>query len=109
MVRCFPLHIERVIDNLLNNASNAFLKKEENFLFGAIVRTHGRGGDQEYGSDLRRRKRSIYSWRRQREGLHISTRLIKNMKGVMSVESREGQTTFSVMLPLIEPKDAEDH
>jgi nitrogen-specific signal transduction histidine kinase len=27
--------------------------------------------------------------------------LVKNMRGTMSVESREGQTTFSVMLPLV--------
>jgi len=25
------------------------------------------------------------------------------------VESTEGQTTFCIMLPLVEPKDAEDH
>jgi nitrogen-specific signal transduction histidine kinase len=29
--------------------------------------------------------------------------LVKNMRGIMSVESREGQTTFSIMLPLVEP------
>ena len=41
-------------------------------------------------------------------GLHISTRLIKNMEGVLSVESGGGRTTFCVMLPLVEPNDAKD-
>jgi nitrogen-specific signal transduction histidine kinase len=35
-------------------------------------------------------------------GLHITTRLIKHMGGRLEVESKEGQTTFHVLLPLIE-------
>jgi len=109
-VRCFPLHIERVIDNLLNNASNAIpeeggelsIRSYRKDTWG-VVEVNNTGQISEEEKD-----RFILEEGRGR-GLHTSTRLIKNMKGVMSVESREGQTTFSVMLPLVEPKDAEDH
>jgi signal transduction histidine kinase len=36
-------------------------------------------------------------------GLHTCARLVKNMTGTMSVEPEEGQTTFCIMLPLVEP------
>ena len=109
-VRCFPLHIERVIDNLLNNASNAIpeeggelsIRSYRKDTWG-VVEINNTGQISEEEKD-----RFILGEGRGR-GLHISTRLTKNMKGVMSVESREGQTTFCIMLPLVELKDAEDH
>ncbi len=108
-VRCPPLHIERVIDNLLNNASNAIpaeggelsLRSYRKDTWAVVeINNTGQISDEE-------RERFTFGEGRGR-GLHISTRLIKNMKGVMSVESGEGQTTFCFMLPLVEPNDAED-
>jgi signal transduction histidine kinase len=103
------LHIERVIDNLLNNASNAIPAEGGELSIRsyskdkwAVVEINNTGqiSDEE-------RERFTLGEGRGR-GLHISTRLIRNMKGVLSVESGEGQTTFYVMLPLVEPNDAED-
>ena len=34
-------------------------------------------------------------------GLHITTRLVKQMKGKMEMGSEKGQTTFRVMFPLV--------
>jgi signal transduction histidine kinase len=34
-------------------------------------------------------------------GLHITIRLVKLMGGKMEMESKEGQTTFRVMFPLV--------
>jgi signal transduction histidine kinase len=103
-VRCFPLHIERVIDNLLNNASNAIpegggelsIRSYRKDTWAAVeINNTGQISEEE-------KDRFILGEGRGR-GLHISTRLVKNMRGIMSVESREGQTTFSIMLPLVEP------
>jgi signal transduction histidine kinase len=109
-VRCFPLHIERVLDNLLHNASKAIPEEGGELSIRCyrkdtwgVVEINNTGPISEEEKD-----RFIHGEGRGR-GLHISTRLIKNMKGVMSVESRGGQTTFWVMLPLVEPKDANDH
>jgi signal transduction histidine kinase len=103
-VRCFPLHIERVIDNLLNNASKAVPEEGGELSIRsyrkdpwAVVEINNTGQISEEEKD-----RFIFGEGRGR-GLHISTRLVKNMRGMMFVESREGQTTFSIMLPLVEP------
>ena len=109
-VRCFPLHIERVIDNLLNNASNAIPEEGGDLSMRAyrkdtwaVVEINNTGQISEEEKD-----RFILGEGRGR-GLHISTRLVKNMRGTMSVESSKGQTTFSIMLPLVDTKVAEDH
>jgi len=103
-VRCFPLHIERVIDNLLNNASKAIPEEGGELSIRtyrkdpwAVVEIKNTGQISEDEKD-----RFILGEGRGR-GLHISTRLVKNMRGVLSVESKEGQTTFCIMLPLVEP------
>ena len=103
-VQCFPLHIERVIDNLLNNASNGIPEEGGELSIRsyrkdpwAVVEINNTGQISEEERD-----RIILGESRGR-GLHISTRLVKNMKGKMCVESREGKTTFSILLPLVEP------
>ncbi len=108
-VRCSPLHLERVIDNLLNNASNAIpaeggelsIRSYRKDTWAVVeINNTGQISDEE-------RERFTLGEGRGR-GLHISTRLIRNMEGVLSVESEGGQTTFCVMLPLVEPNDAKD-
>jgi signal transduction histidine kinase len=102
-VRCFPLHIERVIDNLLNNASNAIPEEGGELSIRsyrkdtwAVVEINNTGQISE------EEKEQFILGEGRGRGLHISTRLVKNMRGKMSAESREGQITFSIMLPLVE-------
>jgi signal transduction histidine kinase len=108
-VQCPALHIERVIDNLLNNASNAIPEEGGELSIRsyrkdtwAVVEINNTGQISEKEKD-----RFILGESGGR-GLRISTLLIKNMKGVLSVDSGGGQTTFCVMLPLVEPNDAKD-
>jgi signal transduction histidine kinase len=109
-VRCSPLHIERALDNLLHNASKAIpeeggelsIRSYRKDTWG-VVEINNTGQISEEEKD-----RLILGEGRGR-GLPISTRLIKSMKGIISVESGGGQTTFCVMLPLVESKDAKDH
>ncbi|HUL23090.1 MAG TPA: GAF domain-containing sensor histidine kinase [Thermodesulfobacteriota bacterium] len=103
-IRCFPLHIERVIDNLLNNASNAIPEEGGELSIRsyhkdawAVVEINNTGQISEGEKDRFTLGEGIG------RGLHTCTRLVKNMRGTMSVESKEGQTTFCIMLPLAEP------
>jgi len=109
-VRCSPLHIERVLDNLLHNASKAIPEEGGELSIRSYRQdTWGVVEINNTGQISEEEKDRIILGEGRGRGLHISTRLIKSMKGVMSVESRGGQTTLCVMLPLVEPKDANDH
>jgi hypothetical protein len=100
-IQCFPFHIERVIDNLLNNASSAIPQeggelsirsyRKESWAVFEITNT-GQISEEE-------RERCLLGEGRGR-GLHITTRLIKHMGGKMEIGAKERQTTFCITLPL---------
>ncbi len=102
-IRCHPLHIERVLDNLLNNASNAIPEgggslsirsyEREGWAVAEISNT-GRISEED--------KERYLQGEGKGRGLHITTRLVKRMGGRMELESGEDQTTFRVMFPLVE-------
>ena len=105
-IRCYPLHIERVLDNLLNNASHATPEggelsirayRKSMWAIAEIVNT-GEISEEEI-------ERYLLGEGRGR-GLHITTRLVKQMGGKIEVESKGGKTTFRVELPLANPPDS---
>ncbi len=101
-IRCFPLHIERVLDNLLNNASNAIPEgggelsirsyQKDSWAVAEITNT---GQMSEENKD-----RYLLGDGKGR-GLHIATRLVKQMRGRMEIVAKEGQTIFRVMFHLV--------
>jgi len=100
-IRCFPLHIERVIDNLLNNASNAIPQEGGDLSIESYRRdpwavfeitNSGQISEEERERCLRGEGRG--------RGLHITTRLIKHMGGKMEIKPKKGQTTFCITFPL---------
>ncbi len=99
-IRCFPLHLERVFDNLLNNASHAIPEGGElaircypkDMWAVAEITNTGEISEEE-------RERCLLG-ENQGRGLHITTRLVKHMGGKIDIESRDGRTTFRVELPL---------
>jgi signal transduction histidine kinase len=99
-IRCFPLHIERVFDNLLNNASHAIPEGGELAIrcyqkdMWAVAEISNTGEISE-----EEKERCLLGESRGR-GLHITTRLVKHMGGKIDMESRDGRTTFRVELPL---------
>jgi signal transduction histidine kinase len=107
-IRCFPLHIERVLDNLLNNASNAIPEeggslsirsyRKEPWAVAEITNT-GKISEED--------KDRFLLGEGKGRGLHITTRLVKRIGGKTEMESEEGQTTFRVMFPLA--KEASKH
>lgn len=100
-IRCFPIHIDRIIDNLLNNAANAIPEEggelsirsycQESWAVAEITNT-GLISEEE-------KNRFLLGDTRGR-GLHTTARLVKHIGGKMEVESLEGQTKLRILLPL---------
>jgi signal transduction histidine kinase len=102
-IRCYPLHIERVLDNLFNNASNAIPEEGGHLSIRSYRKDSWAVAEVTNTGEIREGDRDRYLLGEGRgRGLHITTRLVKQMKGKMEVESGEGKTTFRVMFFLAE-------
>jgi signal transduction histidine kinase len=101
-IRCFPLHIERVLDNLLNNASNAMPEEGGTLSIRSYQKDGWAVAEISNTGQISEEDKERYLMGEGRgRGLHITTRMVKQMKGKMEMESGEGQTTFRVMFPLV--------
>ena len=101
-IRCFPLHIERIFDNLLNNASNAIPEKGGELSIRAYRKESWAVAEITNSGQIPEGDIDRYLLGESRgRGMHITTRLIKRMGGKMELESRGGQTTSRVMFPLV--------
>jgi two-component system C4-dicarboxylate transport sensor histidine kinase DctB len=101
-IRCFPLHIERVLDNLLNNAFNAIPEEGGELCIRSYRRDGWAIAEITNTGKIREEDRDrLLMGDGKGRGIHITTRLVKQMGGKMEVESEEYQTTFRVMLPIV--------
>jgi DNA-binding response OmpR family regulator/signal transduction histidine kinase len=101
-VRCFPLHLDRILDNLLSNATNAVpgeggvlsIQSYQKDTWGVaeIVNT-GRISEED-------KERLLLSDGRGR-GHYITFRLLKHMGGRLEMETLEGQTISRLSLPIV--------
>ncbi|OGP73530.1 MAG: hypothetical protein A2V86_04635 [Deltaproteobacteria bacterium RBG_16_49_23] len=104
-IRCYPLHIERVLDNLLNNASNAVPEEGGSLSIRSYRKEEWAVAEISNTGQISEEDKERYLQGEGRgRGLHITTRLVKRMGGKMEMESGKGQTTFRVMFPLVEEK-----
>ncbi len=104
-IRCYPLHIERVLDNLLNNASNAIPGEGGSLSIRSYRKDEWAVAEISNTGQISEEDKERYlQGEGKGRGLHITTRLVKRMGGKMAMESGEGQTTFRVMFPLVEEK-----
>ncbi|MEW6377759.1 MAG: GAF domain-containing sensor histidine kinase [Thermodesulfobacteriota bacterium] len=101
-IRCYPLHIERVLDNLLNNASNAIPEEGGELSIRSYRRDDWAVAEITNTGQISEEDKERYLLGEGKgRGLHITTRLVKRMGGKTEVESGKGQTTFRVMFPVI--------
>lgn len=99
-VRCYPLHLERVLDNLFNNATNAIPSKggtlsartygDGEWAFAEISNT-GRISEED-------RMRLLEGESRGR-GLSITHRIVHLIRGRLDVRVSDEATTFLLSLP----------
>ena len=102
-IRCSPLMVERVLDNLLNNASKAIPKEGGNLSIRSYRRDSWAVAEISNTGQISEEDKDHYlRGDAKGRGLHITTRLVRQMGGKMELESQGGQTTFRVIYPLIE-------
>jgi signal transduction histidine kinase len=101
VVRCYPMHLERVLDNLLNNATNAIpfrggelsvrTYRDEDWACVEITNT-GRISEED-------RRRLLEGGGRGR-GIYITRRIIRLLGGRLEIRTGKDTTTLLVRLPL---------
>jgi signal transduction histidine kinase len=100
-VRCYPLHLERVLDNLLNNATNAIPSKggilsistfsDEKWACAKITNT-GLISEEE--------RLRLLEGEGSGRGIYITHRIIRLLSGKIDVVVEKDTTTVVVRLPL---------
>ena len=100
-VKCYPLQLERVLDNLLNNATNAIPARggmlsistynEPGWACAEISNT-GHISEED-------RLRLLEGEGRGR-GLHITHRIVRLLRGKIEIRTKKEMTTFVVRLPI---------
>ncbi len=103
-IRCFPIHIDRVLDNLLNNASNAIPEEGGELAIRSYRQDSWAVAEITNSGEISEEDKERFLGEDTRgRGLHTATRLVKHMDGKIEVESQGGQSTFRVSIPLVNP------
>ncbi|MCP4576358.1 MAG: GAF domain-containing protein, partial [Deltaproteobacteria bacterium] len=100
-VKCHSVHLERVFDNLLNNATKAIPLK------GGVlaVQTYAKGEwacaeISNSGEMSEQDQMKSLEGAGEGRGLYITYRILRLLNGKMDIRSENGVTTFVVSLPL---------
>jgi len=98
------LHLERIFDNLLNNATNAISKEDGQIAISSIRRRNSAVVEITNTGEISREEIArLLDGETSGRGLHITSRLIKLMGGRLEIESRKNRTISRITLPLKVP------
>ena len=100
-VKCHSVHIERVFDNLLNNATKAIPLKGG--ILAVQTYSHGEWACAEIsnsGEMSEQDQMKSLEGAGEGRGLYITYRILRLLNGKMDIRSENGVTTFVVSLPL---------
>jgi signal transduction histidine kinase len=100
-IKCYPLHVERIIDNILNNATNAIPLEGGSLSIKTYLE-----GDWAYvdvrntGVILDEDRRRIIEGEVQGRGLYITRRIVRLLNGNFNIKAGKKTTTASLRLPV---------
>ncbi len=101
IIRCLPLMIERIFDNLLNNASKAIPESGGELSIRSYAKDSWAVAEITNTGEIPEEDRERYLHGEGKgRGLHITGRLVKRLAGKMEMESQNQITNFRVMFPL---------
>jgi len=102
-VQCYPLHVERVLDNLLNNATNAIPLK------GGVLSTRTYlQNDWAYveitnsGLIPEEERRRLMQGEGRGRGIYITHRIVRLLRGHIDITVEKNRTKVTVKLPVAE-------
>jgi signal transduction histidine kinase len=100
-IQCYPLHIERVIDNILNNATNAIPVDGGTLSIKTYLEGEWACADVENsGVILNEDRRRIFEGEVQGRGLYITRRIVRLLNGTINIKAGKNTTTVSLRLPV---------
>lgn len=100
-IKCYPLYIERVIDNILNNATKAIPIQG-----GALSIRSYKKDDQAWveitntGAISEDERNRLLEGEVEGRGLYITHRIIRRLKGYIDIQPINDTTTVTLKLPL---------
>jgi signal transduction histidine kinase len=102
MVRCYVMHLERIFDNLLNNATKAIPLK------GGVLAIRSLAGGEwacaeitNTGQISEEERMKLLQGEGSGRGLYITLRIVRMLKGKLEVRRDVDSTTFVVCLPRV--------